>query len=116
MFTLIHDQIANLPLSRKLSLMALFLVAPALVIAGLFVTSQNVRVDSTVRQLDGLRYVRPVVELQLKLALHRGAAALALAGIGGTEPVRAAQAEVDLALGAVQAADAEFGDRFGPTP
>ena len=113
MFTLIHDQIANLPLSRKLSLMALFLVAPALVIAGLFVTSQNVRVDSTVRQLDGLRYVRPVVELQLKLALHRGAAALALAGIGGTEPVRAAQAEVDLALGAVQAADAEFGDRFG---
>ena len=28
MFTLIHDQIANLPLSRKLSLMALFLEAP----------------------------------------------------------------------------------------
>ena len=113
MLTFIRNEIASLPLSRKLALMALLLVVPTVVMAALFLGSQNVQVAATARQLDGLRYLRPVVGLQLKLASHRGAAALALAGIGGSEPVRAAQAEVDLALGAVQAADAEFGDRFG---
>jgi methyl-accepting chemotaxis protein len=110
----IRDQIGSLPLSRKLALMALFLVAPTLAVGLLFYHAQNVQLVAAGRQWQALQFSRPLVRLQLKLAIHRDAAAMALAAAGGgSEAVRAAQVEVDAAVLAAQSADAEFGESFG---
>lgn len=108
----ISQLVGKLPLSRKLGLMALLLVAPVLVLGAMFIASQNVQVESTARQLDGLRFLRPLVLLQTHLAGHRSAALMALSGEGGSGPVRQAQAEVDTALNAVVAMQRESGNRF----
>lgn len=113
MFDRINRLVGELPLARKLGLMALLLIAPVLVLGAMFITAQNVRVESTARQLDGLRFLRPLVQLQAQLANHRSAALMALSGEGGSGPIREAQASVDAALKSVVNAQAETGDQFG---
>ena len=99
----IHQALASLPLARKLALMAVLLVAPTLVVGALFYSSQDVQLQATRQQLEGLRYTRPFVALLTQMGLHRDAAAMALSGTGAGEgSVREAQAEVDRAVKALK--------------
>ncbi len=107
------EVIGRLPLSRKLGLMAGLLIVPVVVLGAMFVASQHVQEEAYLRRLEGLRFLRPLVELQLKMAAHGQAAVLALTGMGGTSQVRQAGLEADQTLKAALAAQEASGNRFG---
>lgn len=113
MLTFIRQAIGRLPLRQKLALLTGMLVVPVLVLAALFISSQNVLIESTARRQQALGFVRPLLELERQISVHRMAALLALRGDGGTDQVRSAQAAVEAELtAAVEAQDAS-GDQFG---
>lgn len=109
----ISQVIGRLPLSRKLGLMVALLAVPVLVLGAMFLRAQNVQLEAQRRQLEGVRFLKPLVALELKLAEHRLAAVLALSGAGGSGPVRQANLEVDSALKVALDAQASTGDQFG---
>ena len=93
------SSLAGLPLSRKLALMAILLLAPALALGVMFYRAQNTELQATRLQLEGVRYAGPFVKLLGELNVHRDAAALALARPElGLSSVRDAQAQVDRSI------------------
>ena len=77
----------GLPLSRKLGLIILLLVAPMLILGAMFIASQSVQGEATTRQLAGLGYLRPLMQLQVRLAAHRSAAPSPCSASGRASPL-----------------------------
>ncbi len=93
------SSLAGLPLSRKLALMAILLLAPALALGVMFYRAQNIELQATRLQLEGVQYVGPFVKLLGELNIHRDAAALALSRPEmGLSSVREAETQVDRAV------------------
>lgn len=112
MFNQIQGRIQNLRLAHKLILMAVLTGVPTVITGVLFLSVQKSQIQLTEEEAAGLRYLRPFSVALSELATHRDLAAQTLATGEGTAELKKNEVDVDVAIQAVAAADAEFGDRF----
>lgn len=115
------DRIHARTVRVKLLAVAVSLAIPSVILTVLFVRSQQADVSFAQKEIDGLNYLEPLLEVIETVPAHRGTMNGYLRG-GPAEKAYFRplaldyRAKVEAAIAAVDKVDAEYGDEFETTP
>jgi methyl-accepting chemotaxis protein len=108
--------LSHMKLWQKLALLIVALLAPACAVGYLHLKKTHAEVETIRHELDGARYLQSLGAVLAELLNHRGRAHSLLNGDETRRPkVLESEADLDKLIVAMDAADAELGERFGST-
>jgi twitching motility protein PilJ len=108
--------LASLKVGQKLSLIALAVAIPVVVLSFILITEQSKVIDFSAKELRGTEYLRPVAAMLGHVAEESGASAAYITRQGVTlEQLKENFKHLDTAMAEIEAVDQRFGAEFKTT-